>query len=143
MIGLAADHAGFEKKEFVKTVLDNMGIPWKDFGAFNTESCDYPDFGHSLGFAVEAGEVHSGIAVCSTGNGISITLNKHRGIRAALCWEEEIARLASAHNNANVLVLPGQFISDEKAEQCIQTFLSTQFEGGRHQRRINKIEINE
>ena len=141
MIGLASAHAGFEKKEFIKTVLDKMGIPWQDFGTCSAESCDYADFGHPLGVAVETGEVRSGIAVCATGNGISMTLNKHQGVRAAVCWEEEIARLSRAHNDANVLVLPGRFISDGNVERCVQAFLSSSFEGGRHQRRIDKINI--
>ncbi len=141
MIGLAADHGGFEKKEFIKTVLDKMGVAWKDFGTCNTESCDYADFGHPLGFAIEAGDVYPGIALCGSGNGINMVLNKHKGVRAALCWNEEISRLARAHNDANVLVLPGRFISEEDAEKCVRTFLSTAFEGGRHQRRIDKINI--
>lgn len=138
-IGLTSDHAGYELKEFAKEVLDKKGIPYKDYGAQSAESSDYPDFAHPLAYAVEKGEVYMGIAVCGTGNGIAITLNKHMGIRAALCWTAEIAKLARAHNNANILVMPGRFISNEEATKAIEAFLNTEFEGGRHQRRIDKI----
>lgn len=138
-IGLTSDHAGYELKEFAKLVLEEKGIPYKDYGAQSTESADYPDFAHPLAFAVEKKEVDKGIAVCGTGNGIAITLNKHTGIRAALCWNAEIAELARAHNDANILVMPGRFISKEEATKTIEAFLNTAFEGGRHQRRIDKI----
>jgi len=141
IIGIGSDHAGYELKEFVKQHLSERGIQYADFGTHSTESCDYPDYAHPLANAVEKGEVALGIAVCGTGNGIAITLNKHQGIRAALCWEEDIACLAMGHNNANVLVLPGRFISKEKAAAVIDVFLSTEFEGGRHQRRIDKIPL--
>lgn len=141
MIGLCSDHAGYELKEYVKQILDAKGIPYKDFGTNSAESCDYPDFAHPMANAVEAGEVYPGIAVCGTGNGIGITLNKHQGIRAALCWEADIAQLARAHNDSNVLVLPGRFISQEEATKIVDTFLDTPFEGGRHQRRIDKIPL--
>lgn len=141
MIGLCSDHAGFELKEYVKQILDAKGMPYKDFGTHTAESCDYPDFAHPMANAVEAGEVYPGIAVCGTGNGIGITLNKHQGIRAALCWGADIAQLARAHNDSNVLVLPGRFISQEEAAKIVDTFLDTPFEGGRHQRRIDKIPL--
>ena len=141
MIGLCSDHAGFEMKEYIKQVLDAKGLSYKDFGTHSAESCDYPDFAHPMAKAVEAGEVYPGIAVCGTGNGIAITLNKHQGIRAALCWEADIAQLARAHNDSNVLVLPGRFISKEEAVKVVDTFLDTPFEGGRHQRRIDKIPL--
>lgn len=141
-IGLSCDHAGYELKEFVKQILDSKKITYKDFGTCSTESCDYPDFAHPLALAVEDGEVYPGIAVCGSGNGIAITLNKHQGIRAALCWNEEIARLAREHNDANILVMPGRFISREEATRVVEAFLSTSFEGGRHQRRIDKIPYN-
>lgn len=141
MIGLCSDHAGFEMKEFIKQILDAKGLPYKDFGSYSTESCDYPDFAHPMAEAVEAGDVYPGIAVCGTGNGIAITLNKHQGIRAALCWEADIAQLARAHNDSNVLVMPGRFISKEEATKVVNTFLDTPFEGGRHQRRIDKIPL--
>lgn len=140
-IGLCCDHAGYELKEYVKQLLDSRGITYKDFGTNSTDSCNYPDFAHPLAIAVEAGEVYPGIAICGTGNGIAITLNKHQGVRAALCWKEEIARLAREHNNANILVMPGRFISKEEATRSVETFLNTSFEGGRHQRRIDKIPV--
>ncbi len=140
-IGLAADHAGYELKEFVKQWLDSKGIPYKDFGTHSTESVDYPDYAHPLARAVEAGECYPGIAICGSGEGISMTLNKHQGIRAALCWIPEIAHLSRQHNDANVLVMPGRFISNQEAEQIMNEFLHTEFEGGRHQKRIDKISI--
>lgn len=140
-IGLCSDHAGFELKEYIKQILTERGVSCKDFGTYSTESCDYPDFAHPLANAVEAGEVYPGIAICGSGNGISMTLNKHQGVRAALCWMEEIAALARAHNDANVLVMPGRFISKEEALKALDAFLSTPYEGGRHQRRIDKISV--
>ena len=139
MIGLASDHAGFELKEFIKSVLDKKEIVYKDFGTYSTASVDYPDYAHPLAIAVQNGEVESGIAVCGSGNGIAMTLNKHKDIRAALCWEEEIAQLARAHNDANILVLPGRYISEAEAKLCINAFLEVPFEGGRHQGRIDKM----
>ena len=130
-LGLCSDHAGYELKEFVKQILDSKGLAYKDFGTDSTESCDYPDYAHPLAKAVEAGEVYPGIAICGSGNGIAMTLNKHQGIRAALCWQEEIARLAREHNNANILVMPGRFISQEEATHTVEAFLSPPFEGGR------------
>lgn len=138
-LGLCCDHAGYELKEYVKQILDSKGLPYQDFGTHSTDSCDYPDFAHPLANAVEAGEVYPGIAICGTGNGIAMTLNKHQGIRAALCWEEEIARLAREHNDANILVMPGRFISQAEATLVVEAFLNTPFEGGRHIRRIEKI----
>ncbi|MBO5225310.1 MAG: ribose 5-phosphate isomerase B [Parabacteroides sp.] len=140
-IGLCSDHAGFELKEFIKQLLDSKGIAYKDFGTYSTDSCDYSDYAHPLAKAIEAGDVYPGIAICGTGNGIAMTLNKHQGIRAALCWQEELARLARAHNNANILVMPGRFISQEEATRVVNAFFTTPFEGGRHQRRIEKIPL--
>ncbi|MDY3068835.1 MAG: ribose 5-phosphate isomerase B [Parabacteroides sp.] len=140
-IGLCCDHAGFELKEYVKQLLLDRGLEVEDFGTHSTESCDYPDFAHPLGFAIEAGEVYPGIAICGSGNGISMTLNKHQGVRAALCWNAEIAGLARAHNDANVLVMPGRFISNEEAVKAVDAFFQTPYEGGRHQRRIDKIPV--
>lgn len=142
-VGLCSDHAGFALKEYIKQLLTARGLEFEDFGTHSSASCDYPDFAHPLALAVEAGEVYPGIAVCGTGNGICMTLNKHRDIRAALCWNPEIAALCRAHNDANVLVMPGRFISNEDAEKVVDTFLHTPFEGGRHQRRIDKIPIPE
>lgn len=140
-IGLCCDHAGFELKEYVKQLLLDRGLEVEDFGTHSTESCDYSDFAHPLGFAIEAGEVYPGIAICGSGNGISMTLNKHQGVRAALCWNAEIAGLARAHNDANVLVMPGRFISNEEAVKAVDAFFQTPYEGGRHQRRIDKIPV--
>lgn len=141
ILGLSSDHAGYELKEYVKQLLDSKGITYKDYGTCTPDSCDYPDFAHPLALAVESGEVYPGIAICGTGNGIAITLNKHQGIRAALCWQEDIASLARAHNDANILVMPGRFISQEEATRTVEAFLNTPFEGGRHQRRIDKIPL--
>ena len=140
-IGLASDHAGYELKEFVKTYLQEKGIEFQDFGTYSEASCDYPDFAHPLAEAVEAVTCYPGIAICGSGEGISMTLNKHQGIRAALCWKEEIAKLCRQHNNANVLVMPGRFVSHEEARQIMDAFLNTEFEGGRHQARIDKIPV--
>ena len=140
-IGLCSDHAGFELKEFVKQLLEEQGLAYKDFGTYSAESCDYPDYAHPLARAVEAGEVYPGIAICGSGNGIAMTLNKHQGIRAALCWQEQIAALAREHNDANILVMPGRFISHVEARRTVQAFLTAPYEGGRHQRRIEKIPL--
>ena len=140
-IGLASDHAGFPIKEYVKNLLISRGIDVKDYGTYSLDSCDYPDFGHALARGMENGECQIGIAVCGSGEGISMTLNKHAIIRAALVWMPEIAALARQHNDANVLVLPGRFVSDEQARQIVDTFLETPYEGGRHQRRIEKIPL--
>lgn len=140
-VGLACDHAGYEMKEFVKNMLTARGYECKDFGAYSTESADYPDFAHPLALAVEQGECYPGIAICGSGNGINMTLNKHQGIRSALCWTDELASLARAHNDANVLVMPGRFIPMEMAEKIVDAFLATPFEGGRHNRRVEKIPV--
>ena len=140
-VGLCCDHAGYELKNIIIGYLESQGIAYKDFGTFSDQSCDYADFAHPCALAVEAGEVYPAIAVCGRGNGISMTLNKHQGIRAALCWLVELARLARAHNDANVLVLPGRFIEPELALRCVDVFFATDFEGGRHQRRIDKMPV--
>ena len=139
LIGLASDHAGYELKEYVKQWLDAKGWEYKDFGTHSADSCDYADYAHPLAEAVESGECYPGIAICGSGEGISMTLNKHQGIRAGLCWIPEIAELARQHNDANILVMPGRFIDNDTAEKCVKTFLETEFEGGRHQRRIDAI----
>lgn len=138
-IGLASDHAGYPLKEQVKEWLTARGYEYKDFGTYSTDSCDYPQFGHALASAVENGECPTGIAICGTGNGINMSVNHHKGIRSALCWQPEIAALARQHNDANIMVMPGRFIDAETAEKCVETFLNTEFEGGRHQRRIDAI----
>lgn len=140
-IGIASDHAGYELKQYVKKYLELKGYQYKDFGTYTTESCDYPDFGHALANAVESGECYPGIGICGSGEGINMTLNKHQGIRAALCWIPEIAHLARQHNNANVLVMPGRFIDEAMAEKIMDEYFKTDFEGGRHQRRIDKIPV--
>lgn len=138
-IGVASDHAGFERKQTVLKFLQEQGIEYKDFGAFSTESSDYPDFAHPLASAVSDGEFNLGITLCGSGNGINMTANKHQGIRSAICWMPEIARLARLHNDANICALPARFITDEQAIEIVKIFLETEFEGGRHIGRINKI----
>lgn len=140
-VGLACDHAGIELKQFVKSWLEQRDIAYKDFGTNSADSCDYPDYAHPLAEAVENGICYPGIAICGSGNGINMTLNKHQGIRAALCWTDEIAHLARQHNDANVLVMPGRFISQETASNIMKEFFDTPFEGGRHIRRIEKIPL--
>lgn len=140
-VALCSDHAGYELKSIVEGYLESQGIEYVDFGTFSDESCDYADFAHPCALAVEGGECYPGIAMCGSGNGINMTLNKHQGIRAALCWTPELARLARSHNDANILVMPARFITPADAIQIIEMFLSTGFEGGRHQRRIEKIPV--
>lgn len=142
-IGLASDHAGYPLKQFVKQYLAARGFQFKDYGTYTEESCDYSDFGHALAEGIEKGEVYPGIAICGSGEGISMTLNKHQTIRAGLCWIPEIAHLCRQHNNANVLVMPGRFIDNETAEAIMNEFFATDFEGGRHERRIAKISCQE
>ena len=138
---MCSDHAGYELKEYIKTLLDARRLSYKDFGTYSSDSCDYPDYAHPMAEAIERGEVYPGIAICGTGNGIGMTLNKHQGVRAALCWRSDIAQLARAHNDANVVVVPGRFISLEDTRKIIEVFLDTPFEGGRHARRIQKIPV--
>ena len=138
-IGLASDHAGFELKQYVKKWLEAKGWEYKDFGTYTTDSCDYPDFAHPLALAVENGECYPGIAICGSGEGIGITLNKHQGIRAALCWIPEIAHLARQHNNANVLAMGGRVLGFGPAGEIVRAWVEGEFAGGRHERRINKI----
>ncbi|MBL7972827.1 MAG: ribose 5-phosphate isomerase B [Prolixibacteraceae bacterium] len=140
-IAIASDHAGYERKQTVLKYLKEQGIEYKDFGAFSTESSDYTDFAHPLAEAVSKGEFNEGITLCGSGNGINMTANKHQGIRSAICWMPEIARLARLHNDANVCALPARFISDEEAIEIVKIFLTTDFEGGRHINRINKIPV--
>ena len=140
-IGFASDHAGFEYKDKLIALMKKKGFETVDFGTYSSESCDYPDFAHRLGNAMDNKEVDLGIALCSSANGITMTLNKHQSVRAALCWKCEIARLAKAHNNANVLTMPARFISYPMATRIVNTWLSTEYEGGRHQKRIDKIPI--
>lgn len=138
-IGLCSDHAGYELKEHVKDYLKNEGLEFEDFGTFSTQSCDYPDFAHKLGQAIQSGECERGIAICGSGNGISMTLNKYPKVRAALCWKAELAELARQHNDANILSLPARFTTIAEADAMLNVFLNTAFEGGRHQARVDKI----
>ncbi len=140
-IGICSDHAGFPLKQHVKQWLEAKGLAYKDFGTYTEESCDYPDYAHPMAEAIEQGECYPGIAICGSGQGISITLNKHQGIRCALCWEPELAALSRKHNDANVLAMPGRFISNEQADAIMEAFFSTDFEGGRHLRRVQKIPV--
>ena len=138
-IGIASDHAGFDLKKIITDYLINLGIEITDFGTHSAESMDYPDIAHPLANSVERREVEAGIAICGSGNGINMTVNKHQGIRAALCWTPELAKLAREHNDANILSLPARFISPETALEIVSIFISTSFEGGRHETRVNKI----
>ncbi|HAT61041.1 MAG TPA: ribose 5-phosphate isomerase B [Prevotella sp.] len=140
-VGVACDHAGFPLKQFVLQYLEKKGYPVKDYGTYSDKSVDYPDFAHPLAEGVENGEVYPGIAICGSGEGMIMTLNKHQGIRAGLAWCKDIAQLIRQHNNANILVLPGRFIDNKTAEIIMDEFFSSNFEGGRHERRIEKIPV--
>ena len=140
-IALCSDHAGYELKSIIEGYLESQDIEYEDFGTFSVDSCDYPDFAHPAAEAIEEGRCYPGIAICGTGNGIGMTLNKHQGIRAALCWNADLARLARQHNDANCLVLPGRFIDPATAINLVDIFLNTKFEGGRHERRVAKIPL--
>ena len=139
IIPIASDHAGYELKEKVKQYLISKNFEVKDFGTFSSESVDYPDFAHQLGSAVNRGDFKRGIVICGSGNGVQMTVNKYPNVRCALCWNEEITSLARQHNDANVISLPARFISENDAIHFVDIFLNTNFEGGRHQRRVEKI----
>lgn len=139
IIPIGCDHAGFQLKQTLISYLESKGYEVKDFGCYSEESIDYPDFAHPVADLVEKNEGMLGILLCGSGNGINMTANKHQGIRAALCWQPEIAKLSREHNNANILTLPARFISEEIAKEMVDIFFSTDFEGGRHQKRIDKI----
>ena len=140
-IGIACDHAGFEYKEKLKEYLSSKGKEIKDFGCYSEESVDYPDFAHQLAKSIESNTNDLGIQFCGTGNGINMSANKHQEIRAALCWNTHIAEQARLHNNANILTMPARHLSWQEVKDIVDTFLSTDFEGGRHERRVNKIKI--
>ncbi|MCK9211992.1 MAG: ribose 5-phosphate isomerase B [Ignavibacteriaceae bacterium] len=140
-IALASDHAGFALKNAIIQCLKEKNYETIDFGCFSGESCDYPDYAHPLAFAVENDSDLIGIVCCGSGNGINMTVNKHQGIRSAICWNDKVAELARSHNNANVCSLPARFLSIKKALEIVHIFLNTDFEGGRHLTRINKIPI--
>ncbi|BAU52166.1 ribose 5-phosphate isomerase B [Mucilaginibacter gotjawali] len=136
-IAIGGDHAGFEYKQAIIDFLSGQEV--KDFGPFSADSCDYPDFAHPVALAVESGEFDFGILICGSGNGVAITANKHQGIRAAICWNEELADRARSHNNANILCLPARHISLEEAKKIVDIFFTIEFEGGRHANRVDKI----
>ena len=139
IIAIGCDHAGYKLKEYLLKYLSEKKIVVKDFGTYSEERADYPDFAHAVSVAIEKKECDLGILICGSGNGINITANKHQGIRAALCWNEEVAALARQHNDANIISLPARFMNEETAVKCVEAFLNTQFEGGRHADRVNKI----
>lgn len=140
-IGIACDHAGYEMKEFLVGCLDAMGYEVLDFGTYSPESVDYPDYAHALARAVETGVCARGVALCGSGEGMAMTLNKHQGIRAGLCWDVRVATLIKQHNDANVIVLPARFISNDEAVSMIEAYLAAPFEGGRHAARIAKMPV--
>ncbi len=138
-IAIGSDHAGFKYKEQLISFLEGKGLPFTDYGTHSSDSVDYPDFAHPVSSAVENGEAAFGILICGSANGVAITANKHQGIRAAICWGEELAQLARAHNNANVICIPARFVREGDAEKMVAHFMTTPFEGGRHATRVNKI----
>lgn len=138
-IGMASDHAGYAMKEAIKSRLMVAGYDVKDFGCHSAESCDYADYAHPLATAVSTGQIRRGIAFCGSGNGINMTLNKHAAIRSAYCWNDEITRLARQHNDANICTMPARFLDEDTCWRLANIFLETAFEGGRHQRRIDKM----
>lgn len=138
-IAIACDHAGYELKDKIKTILLTKGLEVKDFGTNGPDSVDYPDFVHPLALSVENKEVNLGIVICGSGNGVNITVNKHQGVRSALCWDVELATMARLHNNANVLALSSRYVAEQVSLDCVEAFISTDFEGGRHLNRVNKI----
>lgn len=139
VIPIGADHAGYALKEEVKSYFEAKGYSFKDYGTHSEDSIDYPDYAHPVAEHVEQNEGTLGIVICGSGNGINMTVNKHQGIRSALCWTKEIAELARQHNDANIIALPARFVSKELALEMVEAFLTTAFEGGRHQNRVNKI----
>jgi ribose 5-phosphate isomerase B len=140
-LAIGSDHAGFEYKEIIKKELIEAGWLIEDKGTYNADSTDYPDYAHPVATMVEKGDAAVGILICGSGNGVCMTANKHQGIRAALCWTEELAQLARQHNNANILCIPSRFVSITVAEAMTDMFLSTPFEGGRHEKRVEKIAL--
>jgi ribose 5-phosphate isomerase B len=138
-IAIGCDHAGFDYKEQIKTYLQQKGLTVKDYGTVSRDSVDYPDFAHAVASAVESGQSAFGVLLCGSANGVAITANKHQQVRAAICWNTPIAELARQHNNANIICLPARYVSIEVCFQMIDKFLSTEFEGGRHANRVNKI----
>jgi len=138
-IAIGSDHAGFEYKESIISFLDGKNVTWKDFGTYSEDSVDYPDFAHPVATEVENKKAAFGILICGSANGVAITANKHQQIRAAICWGEELAELARKHNNANIICIPARFVREGLVEKMIDIFMNTQFEGGRHNNRVEKI----
>ncbi|HPH84229.1 MAG TPA: ribose 5-phosphate isomerase B [Ferruginibacter sp.] len=141
-IAIGCDHAGFDCKEDLISFLEGEGMKYKDYGTYNKDSVDYPDFAHPVALSVESGESAFGILLCGSANGVAITANKHAGIRAAICWGEELAELARKHNNANIICIPARFVRDGDAEKMLDVFMNTAFEGGRHSNRVAKIAVS-
>ncbi len=139
VIAIACDHAGYELKDIIKDLLESKNYEVKDFGTNGLDSVDYPDFAHPMANAVETGVARFGIVICGSGNGVNITVNKHQGIRSALCWTSELAKMARLHNDANVLALSSRYVDEAINLKSVEEFLTTDFEGGRHQNRVNKI----
>ena len=138
-IAIGCDHAGFDCKEDLISFLEGEAVAFKDFGTYNKDSVDYPDFAHPVASAVENGEAAFGILLCGSANGVAMTANKHAGVRAAICWGEELAELARKHNNANIICIPARFVRDGDAEKMLDIFMNTAYEAGRHQNRVEKI----
>ncbi len=138
-VAIGCDHAGYEYKTVIVDLLQNKGLEVKDFGTYSANSVDYPDFAHPVAEAIEHGEAACGILICGSGNGVAITANKHQDIRAAICWQSDLAKLAREHNDANIICIPARFVTTPKAEEMVNIFLATPFEGGRHQNRVQKI----
>ncbi|MFN4314099.1 MAG: ribose 5-phosphate isomerase B [Chitinophagaceae bacterium] len=138
-IAIGSDHAGFDYKEDLISFLEGKGLLFEDFGTHSKDSVDYPDFAHPVALAVESGNYAFGILLCGTANGVAITANKHQQIRAAICWGDEIAKLVRQHNDANIICIPARFVREGDAEKMVSTFMTTEFEGGRHLNRVNKI----
>lgn len=138
-VAIGSDHAGYDYKEDLISFLEAKEIPFKDFGTHSKDSVDYPDFAHPVAEYVENGDASFGILICGSANGVAITANKHKGVRAAICWGEEITKLARQHNDANVICIPARFVREGDAEKMLELFMTTGFEGGRHQNRVKKI----
>ncbi len=138
-VAIGSDHAGFDYKEKLIAYLKDKGFSFHDYGTYSKDSVDYPDYAHPVASAVEKGEVSFGILLCGSANGVAMTANKHQGIRAAICWNEELSKLAREHNNANIICIPARFVEEEAAEKMVDVFIVTPFEGGRHQRRVEKV----
>jgi ribose 5-phosphate isomerase B len=138
-VAIGSDHAGFEYKEDLISFLEAKGVSYHDFGTHSKDSVDYPDFAHPVATAVETGDASFGILLCGSANGVSITSNKHQGIRAAVCWGEELAQLSRMHNNANIICIPARFVREGDVEKMVELFMKTEFEGGRHEVRVEKI----